>query len=187
MESRIVYHEQAGPENTESTLRVVKQRAAETGIKTVIIASTEGTSAVKAAEALGGLRVIAVSHSTGFRKANTQSFSEENQKLLESKGGTLLTGTHTFAGISRAVKNQFNTVVIGDIVASVLRLFGEGMKVCCEIAMMAADAGLVRTDEDIIAIAGTGHGADTAVVLTPVNSQNFFSLKVKEILCKPHF
>ena len=61
------------------------------------------------------------------------------------------------------------------------------MKVACEIAMMAADSGLVRTDEDIIAIAGTSRGADTAVVLRPVNSHNFFDLKIKEILCKPHF
>ena len=50
---------------------------------------------------------------------------------------------------------------------------------------MAADAGLVRTDEDIIVIGGTGQGADTAVVLRPVNSEDFFDLKVKEILCKP--
>jgi hypothetical protein len=61
------------------------------------------------------------------------------------------------------------------------------MKVACEVAVMAADAGLVRTDEDVIAIAGTGRGADTALVLRPVNSQDFFDLKVKEILCKPHF
>jgi len=59
------------------------------------------------------------------------------------------------------------------------------MKVACEIALMAADAGLVRTDEDVISIAGTGRGADTAVVLRPVNTRNFFDLKVKEILCKP--
>jgi hypothetical protein len=50
---------------------------------------------------------------------------------------------------------------------------------------MAADAALVRTDEDIIAIAGTRSGADTAIVLRPVNSQDFFDLKLKEILCKP--
>ena len=53
--------------------------------------------------------------------------------------------------------------------------------------MMAADGGLVRTNEEVIAIAGTGRGADTAVVLQPVNSHDFFDLKVKEILCKPHF
>ena len=52
-------------------------------------------------------------------------------------------------------------------------------------------AGLVRADEEVISIAGTGTGtgkeANTAVVLTPVNSHRFFDLKVKEIICKPHF
>ena len=61
------------------------------------------------------------------------------------------------------------------------------MKVVIEISVMAADAGLVRTDEDIIAIGGSGGGADTAVVLKPVNSNDFFDLKVKEILCKPRY
>lgn len=28
--------------------------------------------------------------------------------------------------------------------------FGQGTKVACEITLMAADAGLVRTDEDIV-------------------------------------
>ena len=53
--------------------------------------------------------------------------------------------------------------------------------------MMAADGGLVRTDEDVISIAGTHEGIDTAIVLKPVNVHNFFDLKVREILCKPHF
>ena len=74
-----------------------------------------------------------------------------------------------------------------EVVANTLRLFGQGMKVACDITLMAADAGLVRTDEDVIAIAGTSRGADTAVVLRPVNSEDFFDLRVKEILCKPRF
>ena len=187
MEQKIVYFDQAGTGNTEETLRVSRQRADELGIKTVLVASTGGAAAVKAIEVFQGLRVIAVSHVAGFAKANTQEFAEENRKLFETKGGKILTATHIFGGISRAVRDQFHTYVIGDIVANVLRTFGEGMKVCCEIAMMAADSGMVRTDEDIVAIAGTGRGADTAVVLAPVNSQNFFALKIKEILCKPHF
>lgn len=187
MESKVVYFEKPGRENTEETLRIAGKRAGELGIKTVLVASTLGDSAVKAIEILKGLRVIAVSHSAGFRAPNTQSFTEENRKIFESKGGIILTTTHTFAGISRAMRNQFHTYVIGDIVADSLRVLGQGMKVVCEIAMMAADSGLVRTDEDVVCVAGTGHGADTAVVLTPVTSQNFFALKVKELLCKPHF
>jgi hypothetical protein len=85
------------------------------------------------------------------------------------------------------MQKQFNTYEIGVTIANTLRLMGQGMKVVIEISVMAADAGLVRTDEDIIAIGGSGRGADTAVVLRPVNSNDFFDLKVKEILCKPRF
>jgi len=187
MESKTVYFDKPGSENTDEVLRVAKQRAEELGIKTVVVASTKGTTAVKAVDVFQGLRVIVVTHFTGYSGPNIQDFTEENRKIVESKGGTILTTTHTFSGISRAVRDKFNTYVIGDIVASTLKVFGAGMKVACEISMMAADGGLARTDEDAICIGGTGRGADTAVVLAPVNSSSFFDLKVKEILCKPRF
>ena len=56
------------------------------------------------------------------------------------------------------------------------------------VVMMAADSGLVRTDEEIIAIAGTGRagrGADTALVMQTNNAHRVFDIKVKEIICKP--
>jgi len=187
MEAKTVYFERPGQENTAEVLRLAGQRAKELGIKTVVVASTRGETAAQAVTALKGLRVIIVSHSQGFREANTNTFTEENRKVVEKGGGIIYTGTHLFAGLSRAIRNKYNTYVVGELFASVLRLLGEGMKVVCEISTMAADAGLVRTDEEVIVIAGTGRGADTAVVLTPVNSQNFFDLRVKEILCKPRF
>jgi len=187
MEAKTIYFERPGQENTAEVLRLAGQRAKELGIKTVVVASTRGETAAQAVTALKGLRVIIVSHSQGFREANTNTFTEENRKVVEKGGGIIYTGTHLFAGLSRAIRNKYNTYVVGELFASVLRLLGEGMKVVCEISTMAADAGLVRTDEEVIVIAGTGRGADTAVVLTPVNSQNFFDLRVKEILCKPRF
>jgi len=186
MELKTVYFENPGRENTEEVLGIARERAAELGIKTILVASTRGNTAVKAMEAFSGFRVIAVSHSTGMRSPNTQEFTEENKKIVESKSGIILTSTHAFGGLSRAMRKQFNTYVIGDIVANTLRILGEGMKVVCEITLMAADGGLVGTDEDVIAIAGTSRGADTAVVLRPVNAARFFDLKVREILCKPH-
>jgi hypothetical protein len=59
------------------------------------------------------------------------------------------------------------------------------MKVAVEIAVMAADAGLVSTRESCISIGGTACGADTAVLLRPAHAQNFFDLKIQEILSKP--
>ena len=107
----------------------------------------------------------------------------------------MLTTAHAFGGLTRSL-HQANisqapfAYVIGDIVANTLRMFGQGMKVTCEIAAMAADAGLVRTDESVMSVAGTGtggRGADTAVVLRPANLQNMFDMRIQEILCKPHF
>ena len=187
MELKTTYFENAGKENTAEVLRIVKQRAEELGIKTIVVASTAGDTAVRATEVFNGLKIIVVSHVAGFLKPDTQELTEENRKVIESRGVVVLTTTHLFSGLSAAMRKKYNTYVIGDIVTNTLRIFGEGIKVVCEIAAMAADGGLVRTDEDIIAIGGTGRGADTAVVLRPVNSSDFFDLKVKEILCKPHF
>jgi hypothetical protein len=187
VEGKTVYFENPGKDNTEAVFDIVNLRAQELGIKTVVIASTSGAAAVKAVDALKDLKIIAVAHNTGFREPNAQEFTEENQKAVESKGGTVFIGTHLFSGLSAAMRKKFNTNIIGDIVANTLRVFGQGMKVVCEIAVMAADTGLVRTDEDIIVIGGTRSGADTAVVLRASNSSDLFDLKVKEILCKPHF
>ena len=187
MELKAVYFENPEGNYTDEVFHIARQRAEELGIKTILVASTGGNTAVKAVEALKGFRVIAVSHSNGFYEPNDQPFTGKNRQIVESQGGIVLTTTHAFAGISRAMRTRFDTYVTGDIIASSLRIFGPGMKVACEIAMMAADSGLVHTEEDVIAIAGTHQGANTAIVLKPVNVHRFFDLKVREILCKPHF
>jgi hypothetical protein len=185
VELKTVYFEHPGGETTETVLNIARSRAEEIGIKKVIVASTTGDTAVRAITILAGLRVIVVTHVSGMREPNTQEFTEKNRQLVESQGGIILTSAHAFGGLSSAMRHKFNTYVIGDIVASTLRIFGQGMKVACEITLMAADSGLVRTDEDVIAVGGTGHGADTALLLTPAISRKFFDLKVREILCKP--
>ena len=106
MESKTVYFERSGSENTEAVFHIARQRAEELGIKTVVIASTRGDTAVKAIDALQGLRVIAVTHFTGFREPDTQEFTEENRKIFEGKGGIMLTTTHLFSGLSQAKKSK---------------------------------------------------------------------------------
>jgi hypothetical protein len=138
-------------------------------------------------EVLKGLKVVAVAHVNGFREPNAQEFTEENRRIVENGGGTVVIAAHAFGGLSRSLRNKHNMYVLGEVVADTLRIFGPGMKVACEVVMMAADSGDARTDEDVIAIGGTSRGADTAVVLKPVNTHNFFDLKIREILCKPHY
>lgn len=193
MKAKIVYFEKPGVENSEEVLSLVGKRAEQLAIEKLVIATVTGKSAVWAVKAFPGKKVIAVTHSVGFRKNNVSEFQEENRAPIEENGGVILTGTHVFGGINRAMRQGeipggAQTYVTGDISASTLKCFCQGMKVVVEIAAMAADSGLVRTDEEIISIGGTGKlggGCDTAVVMQPAHAHNLFDTIIKEILCKP--
>jgi len=186
MAEAISYFPRAGEQNTRAVLQLVAARARELGIRRVLVPSTTGATALAAAEALVGLDLVVMTHEAGFARDGEQEFPAETRLALEAKGIAVHTVTHAFGGLSRAMRDKFNTHVIGDIVANTLRIFGQGMKVAVEITLMAADCGAVRTDELVIAAGGSDHGLDTAIVCKPVNAQRFFDLKVQEILCKPH-
>jgi hypothetical protein len=55
-----------------------------------------------------------------------------------------------------------------------------------EITLMATDAGLILVDQDVVAIAGTGKGADTALRIKPANSARLFDLRIKEVIATPY-
>ena len=181
----VTYFDQAGATNTDETLRIAGHRAEQLGIDTFVVASSTGGTGVKAVGAFKGKKVVVVSSCTGFEAPDAQRLTAENRKRIEESGGVVHTATHGLGGIGRAVRRKFDSYQPDEIMASTLRLLGEGMKVTCEISAMAADAGLVRTDQEVIAIGGSSGGVDTAIVVQPANVHSFFDIKVKEILCKP--
>ena len=111
--------------------------------------------------------------------------SREMREKLAVKGVQILTTTHLLAVVDRAVRLKFGGLYPAEIIASALRILGQGVKVCVEIACMALDAGLIPYGEEIISVAGSGHGADTACVIVPAHSHHFFDTVVKEIICMP--
>jgi len=179
------YFVQPGPENTARTLELARARAERLRIPQVLVASTSGATGTLAAKALQGLDVIVVTHSAGFARPDTQELTAENRAAIEASGARILTCQHAFGGVGRAVRKKLGTYQVDEIMAYTLRTFCEGIKVAAEIALMAADAGLVPTGEPLIAVAGTWSGADTAVVLKPANAQSFFDLRFLEIICMP--
>ena len=179
------YFSRAGRDNTDRVLQIARARAEQLAIRTVLVATTTGYTGVRAAQALPGYDLVVVTHCAGFREPNDQELTEENRQTILASGARILTCQHAFGGIGRAVRKKLQTYELEEIIAYTLRVFGQGVKVVCEIALMAADAGLIQVGKPVIAIAGTGGGADTAVVLKPANVHTFFDLRVMEILCKP--
>ena len=100
-------------------------------------------------------------------------------------GITVYAASHALSGVGRGISNKFGGATPVQIIAETLRLFSQGIKVCVEISIMAADAGLLPTDTEVIAFGGTAKGVDTAVVLKPAHMSNFFDLRIHEIIAMP--
>ena len=185
IEKKTVYFEKRGPAYTDETLELARERADASDIRNIVVASSTGVSGAKAAKVFTGCNLVVVAGAVGFRQPNQSRMKKENMAVIEESGGKVLFAGHAFGMVGRAVNNKFGVIQIDELVAGVLRLFCQGVKVGCEISCMAADAGLIRTGEETIAIGGTGGGADTAIVLRPSNTHTFFDTKVLEIICKP--
>jgi len=181
----VTYFETPGRENTEAALQSALRYAKERLIKNIIVASTGGDTGLRAVEVFQDFNLVVVTHMTGHGAPGTQEMPKEVREKIQEKGSKVLTTTHALAGVGRGIRIKTGTWMPVEIVAQTLRLFGEGTKVAIEITVMAADSGQVPMDEDVIAIGGTGGGADTALHIKPAHSNNFFDLKVKTIICKP--
>ena len=183
---KTVYFDDASPMHTEKVLSIVREYLNENpAIEHIIVATTEGATGIAAAKEFSDKIVIVVSHQTGFVQENENELSDENRQQIKEMGAKVLTATHAFAGVARSFRKELGTWMTTEIVAVALRTFGQGTKVCAEIAMMAADAGLVPVTKDVVCIGGTGRGADTAWVIRPANSDAYPKIRMKACLCKP--
>ncbi len=185
MEKSIHYFENPGIENTDKVIELVKARKEDLGINYIVIASASGKSGVKLAQKIDDAHLVNVTHHAGFKGGDGIEVTAENRKELENYGVKIYTATHALSGVGRGISNKFKGVTPVEIIAETLRLFSQGVKVCVEISIMAADGGLIPTDSEIIALGGTGKGIDTAVVLKAAHMSNFFDLRVHEIIAMP--
>jgi len=179
--------ERAGKQNTEATLEIAKERAVALGIRQVVVASTHGYTASKAQALLGpeGIKVIAVSICHSF-ESDGWTMTREERARLERMGVIVHTGIHALGdGVGSAFSEKYGGRAAEEIVRDTLYRFSQGMKVAVECALMAADAGLLDTDQEAIAIAGTESGADTAIVCKPAYPRAFHRFQILEILAKP--
>lgn len=179
MEEKIVYFEKPGKENTQDVMRLVLDRAASRNIKRIVVASTRGNTARAFSQTLEeDVRLVVVPWQFGFKETGNP-FPQDLANELREKGHQVYFGTMLFHTMDLYGTN------IPKVMANLLRTFGQGTKVCMEIMMMACDGGCIGEGEKVIAVAGTGSGADTAVLASAAPSNRLTSLHIHEIICKP--
>jgi hypothetical protein len=201
IERKVTYWEKAGKEHTDATLKIALDAAKERGIGTVLISSTTGYTAEKAVDVFkgSGLKLVVVTHSTGYRTKGVQMMPDETRAKLKEAGCEVVTCTDVLTGaVSAGVGRQ--RPALSDpqegrlpwiipppnvIVANTLRMFCQGVKVCAEIAMMAVDSCAIDSGENVVVVAGSHAGADTAMVVEASESSRIKDMKLRETLCKP--
>lgn len=180
-----VLFDKTGIENTVLTIEKAYSYCEEKGLKNIVIASTTGYTANIAVSYFNPEKynLVIVTHNTGFKDNGVQEFSDDVRCDLEAKGVKVYTGTMVLRNLNRAIRDKLHFSET-EIVNATLRMFGEGTKVCFEMCAMACDAGLIPPEE-VMAIAGTARGADTAAVIVARPSNRFFDMKLVDYVAKP--
>lgn len=177
--------EEPGLANTEATLQAARSRAQELGITQFVVASSTGRTALQAAQVLGGQgRVIGIHLARSFWEVYCGP-DPELVAQAEALGVTFFTGPHGLMGALDAALADKGALPAAHVIAHTLYTFSQGTKVAVEDVLMAADAGLLDMTQEVITLAGSSEGCDTALVVTPAYSSKFFDLRVREILAKP--
>ena len=186
-ESSVFYFDNKGPINTDKTLDIALDCCRARKIQQIVVASSTGETALKLHEkAPDEIDIIAVTYSAGSRFPEEVAAFLENRDEIAAKGIAVVRGMHALSATEKAFQNKYKTGMMPlNIVADSLRMFCHGVKVCVEIAIMAAEAGQITPEREVVAIAGSHRGADTAVVLKPAYAANMFATKIRALLCMP--
>ena len=179
-----MHFDKQGKDNTEQTLKLAADRGRDLGLNEVVVASSTGKTAYNAMEVFSGFKLTVVTYHCGFKEPFKNRMDEKIRQDIENSGIRVIAASHALSGVERSVAKKHSGVYPVLLIADTLRLFGQGTKVAVEVAIMAADAGAL-SGSDIVSIGGSGSGADAALVLKPAHQNNFFDMRIREVVCKP--
>ena len=185
-----IYFDSPGPANTADAVACAVARAEEAGCSTIVLASSTGSTALAFLPLVqkAGLRLVVVTHVYGFKMPGVWEFSAEAAATLKGAEATVVTGTHVLSGLERSFARSAK---VGggsrtEAVAEALRrTVAVGLKVAVECVLIAADQGAISIEDEVVAVGGTGSGADTVCVIRPSHTASFFDLQVREIAAMP--
>ncbi len=187
IESKVFYFDKGGPANTDKALDIALACCEERNIGKIVVASSTGKTALELHQkAKASIEIVAVTYCAGSsnRKA-VEEFNTNRDALLE-KEIRIVRGLHALSGVEKAFQSKYKGGILPlFIVADTLRMFSQGTKVCVEIALMAVEHGYINPEEEVVVIGGSGHGADTAVVMKPAFAANMFDTNIRAVLCMP--
>lgn len=184
----MITFEQTGLVNTEETLKIAVDYAKANDCD-IVAATSTGDTIFKLKEIADSKgfenQIVAVTHVFGMHEKGVNDMKPETFEALHKAGVKTVTAAHALSGAERGISSKFHGTYPAEIISAALRMFGQGTKVCVEVALMALDSGSIAYGKPVVCIGGSAHGADTACVITPGYTACLLETKIHEILCKP--
>ena len=178
-----------GPENTPAAAEIAVKRAIELDTD-IVAASNQGDTAyalLSEGEKQGFKGNIVIITQVSKAAANGVNVMPPEVKAdLKARGVIFVTAGHALSGAERGLSTKYKGIYPVEIIADTLRTISRGTKVCYEVSVMALDADAIPYGKPVVAVGGSGRGADTVCVITPGYSANILDTKVNEIICKPN-
>jgi hypothetical protein len=192
-----------------------KVRAMERKVRNVLVATNTGKSVEAAQEIMGtGFNYFAVGNPSTSRDLGWVlhcGISQETKDRLEGRGIVVIERELSIFQHSSSVQvshvslrnanaayvRRFNKTfdqneTVPNNVCKVIRqilgeFFGDGLCVCIEITLMAADSGKLPLEEDCMAIATPRGYSHAAIVIHPVKTLELFGthFRVKDLILVP--
>ena len=205
-----------GPDNTDEIIKLTQNLSNK--YEYIVVASISGESALKLSENVDQSKIICVTcpqgmffevdkmdegpfnEISGLKKIRDQwknegkkkipmSIGKEMKEELESRNIRVIQGTIPFFGPSFSMRLHLNHISSLDIIAKTLELISTGTLVCLETVLMSVDSGILPDNKEVLSLAGTEKGLDTACVIRSCSSANLFHPKkgarFVEFLAKP--
>jgi len=190
------YFNVCGQVDTEKALELAIQRARELNIKKLVVASETGLSALKAVDMLRGseINLIVVTSAAGTKIEKSiigdLRIGIPDKRIwdqLEKNGAKIVRATDPLYNIGAVLEHK-GVPTLATLVRLSLKMISSGTAVCVTATLMVTDNGVLREGEEVVAVAGSWVGLDTALIVRAANSVNFLkagAMQIREIICKP--
>ncbi len=194
LKRQVTYFEQFGSDNTDAVVDAVVERLQVGDIKTLLVASTSGATALRFAKRLNGkVHIVCVSESPGRREWGSKwpCLKPSIKKELEKLGVSIMEMVPYVFHNSIMENSRWGGFYPERIVKETLYCFGQGMKVAVELALSAVACGYVEPFTDVLSVGGTSSGSDTAIVLRATYPACIFDkdpakrLEIREVIALP--
>jgi hypothetical protein len=180
----------------ERVLQAVRERLKRGNINKIVVASESGRLALQVKEAFPNKEVVCVTYNKHTRlkylkPALMKEKLKEKGVVFVDKVEEPLTRPLTFRNWWDGKTIEMKAEEADLFWMTLICVGGHGFRTCVEIVFMAVEAGVINEGERVISIAGTGWGADAAVVMKGSRFEDAVGehpekrLKIEEILAMP--